>query len=656
MPREISYSSPYRTGGAPAGETITIFVRYDVGEFPEGLDSGDFAFYDSNGGRTANGILLPSYPDSVTADRLNNTYLLTYTTPSISGRIWFGRELEIYYRPPPARLEFHADKAFIVNDETIQVTVYFNYIAETTTLSSPSDIIVDEGTVSNLSGGRLIYTFDLTAPETGAGVIEMNVNGIEIIKRYFAYAPPPDEDLFIPAMKYPPPHLPAGDETLYVTEVMEGEREDKNDFTVLVGFEKNVNGLSEFAVTVEAVDDNGVAQPTSLQGFEGKHSVYELTARPPSVGGTGTIIINIAADAVEGGNAPKAFAVEYSDEISIPDWQTLFTTAETYCDIVSVSPDGIQLLHQSQIDYFDYEGIIDTEKVVALSEASDIVRVVKYDVDKYIGLSNATDATAHLFVEGAETWVSEGVFKRDTYNISDWAWTRDRRLIAIATPPDAPDFGILPTREVHQAIREGYDLGGVEFSDFSLDNGEIETFENWKGMVSIAHGDSKLFMATNETGTDVQNYIFVYDADNNLISGERIPIMGKAKSLFVSDGYLYRYDDTNTTKALMRFPLDALKKPEARKSIYPQLLRPGESIDLSQFIKHAEQIVFDVGFDKPEWLSIKEKVLTVAVDAMPNSTAYVRLRGINYVGDTEKDTFGFYIYVRDVQRPQWRRF
>ena len=659
MASEILYSSPYRNGTAPAGQPITISVRFDPRNYASGLDRGDFAFYDSNGARTANGILLASYPDDVVADPLNSRYLITYNTPSIAGKIWFnvgGRRIEINYQPPPARLEFHADKSFITNGETIQVTVYFNFVAETTTLTSPSDFDIDEGRISNVLGSGLIYTFDLTAPETGAGVIEMNIDGIDSIKRYFAYAPPPNDDLYIPSMKYPPPHLPPGDETLYVTEVAEDERDDKNDFSVLVGFEKNVNGLSEFAVTVEAVDTNGDAQATSLVGFEGEHSVYALTVRPPSVGGTGTLIINIAADAVEEGNPAKAFAVEYSDEISIPDWQTLFSTAETYCDIVSVLPDGIELLREGQIDFFDFEGILDTERGLVLPEDSGIVRVVKFDIDKYIGLSNAADATAHLFVQGAQTWVSEGVFKRDTYNISDWAWTRDRRLIVIATPPQAPDFGVLPTRLVHQAIREGYDLGDAVFSDFSLDDGGIETFENWKGMTSIAHGEGKLFVASNETGTDVQNYVSVYDADNTLISEQRIPITGKAKSLFVSDGYLYRYDDATTTKALMRFPLDALQVPQPRKSVYPQLLRPGESIDLSKLIKHAEQIVFDVGFDKPEWLSIKEKVLTVAEDAMPNATAYVRLRGLNANGDSGKDAFGFYIYVRDVQRPQWREF
>ena len=594
-------------------------------------------------------------------DTVANTYQLLYqnlrfneTThqyENSEGDEVFGTSsaLGVFYQPPPARLEIHADTAFLANGETTSVTIYWNYSAQTIT---QADVIVDEGTVTNLSGSGNVYTFDLTAPSTGAGVIEANIDGFDAIKRFFAYAPPPDLDLYVPSLKTTPPHLPAADETLYVTAVGVDDLDDKNDFTVIIPFDKNVNGLTESDIAVEAVDSNGDSQDVSIQDFEGQNSVYELTVRPPSVGGQGTVTISIPEDAVNEGNPNKGFAVEYSDDISIPEWEVLFTTTEIYLDIVSVSRDGVELLRTDQIDFFDFDGTINATKQVNLPNSSGIVRAVKYDIDKYIGLSNATDATAHLFVDGGEAWVSAGIWKCGIYSASDWAWTRDRRLIITATPPAGPNFCVLPTREVHQAIRENYDLNDAVFDDFSLNSGDIE--ESRDENVAIAHGDGKLFVASNETSG--QNYISVYDADNNLLSGQRIPIEGKAASLFFSDGYLYRYDDTSTSKVLMRFPLSALELPTAHKTVYPQLVRPGDEIDLNKILKYAEQITYDVGFDKPEWLSLESKKLKIADDVMSKSTAYVKLRGINYVGDTEKNTFGFYVYVQEVRRPQWRDF
>ena len=107
-----------------------------------------------------------------------------------------------------------------------------------------------------------------------------------------------------------------------------------------------------------------------------------------------------------------------------------------------------------------------------------------------------------------------------------------------------------------------------------------------------------------------QNYVWVYDAENNLIPNQRIPISAdttssttEIKSLFAKDGGLYRYD-TTVSQTLLQFPLDWLRLPEPKSEIYPILAAPGDSIDLSTLISHADTILFDVGFEKPSWLSI----------------------------------------------------
>ena len=244
--------------------------------------------------------------------------------------------------------------------------------------------------------------------------------------------------------------------------------------------------------------------------------------------------------------------------------------------------------------------------------------------------------------------------KLDTYNVSDWAWTRDRRILFVATPPDKIDIGVIPTHEVHHAIRTDYDLNDLVIQSITLSNGDIAYPEKYSAMASIAESEGKLYVATNETGSSVQNYLSVYDAENNILPAKRIPISGNTKALFVCDGCIYRYD--GTTKTLMRFSLDALRLPEPNNHIYPQIVLPGDEIPLLKLIKHADQVVFDVCFDKPDWLSIEDNVLKVSDDADPKLTAYVRGRGINRNGTSDFGACGFYVYVREVQTPVWKAF
>ena len=66
--------------------------------------------------------------------------------------------------------------------------------------------------------------------------------------------------------------------------------------------------------------------------------------------------------------------------------------------------------------------------------------------------------------------------------------------------------------------------------------------------------------------------------------------------------------------------------------------------------------LFDVGFDKPPWLSIEDNMLKVAGDVTLKSTAFVRPRGINTNGASELGVFGFYVYVRTYRTPEWKDF
>ena len=256
-----------------------------------------------------------------------------------------------------------------------------------------SDFEVNVGTISNFIANdhTYEYTIDVTAPETGAGVMVVSAEPFANVYENIIYAPQPTEDIVL-ASQLKRTHLnnPESD-TLYTREVTEDDLDDINDFQVLIGFDQNVSGLTEDKVVVRAVDDMGEAQDISIQHFEGKNSVYALTVRPPAVAGNGQILIAVPKNATNEGNPEKALTIPYSDEIIEPEWEELFETVETYNDIVSVSPEGIQLLRsernrESEINFFDFQGNINADKQITISTLSNsrsLMRIVRYDVDKY---------------------------------------------------------------------------------------------------------------------------------------------------------------------------------------------------------------------------------------------------------------------------------
>ena len=568
--------------------------------------------------------------------------------------------------PLPQDLTFDPEKAFLFNGET--TTVAFTVNLRNRSLHFVN-LSVTAGTLSNFRGSGPDYRVDVTAPVEGVGLIELQISGFttQLIEE-FLYAPRPTEDIVYVSKVHPLPELNRDDSVLVIKELTASDDDGLYDFKVLILFNQDVTGFTEDDITVRAIDANNDVVKASVVDFSGKGSVYEATIRVLSTGGEGTVVISVPLDAVDQGNPIKSLTLTYSDELVIPGWQDMFTTADTYNDIVSVSQDGIQLLREDYIDFFAFDGTLDSTRRVALPNTPVVTRVVNYDVDKYMGLSTVTnEAKAYLFVGGATDWESASVFTLATDRandpnteiiglaVNDWVWTQERRLFLASMPFQTQNarIGSVDALEIHSAIRERTDLNDVVFGMVSVDYGDLD-FDAWNGLISLAHAEGKLFVGSNETGTDEQNYIFVFDADAMLIAGQQIPITGRVKSLFAKDGYLYRYNDTE--KRVLRFALDRLRLPEPKKEIYPQLVRPGDEIDLLKLIRYARRVVFDVGFEKPPWLSIEDNKLKVAADATVKSTAYVRLRGINRNGASVAGSCGFYVYVRELRGPVWKDF
>ena len=96
-------------------------------------------------------------------------------------------------------------------------------------------------------------------------------------------------------------------------------------------------------------------------------------------------------------------------------------------------------------------------------------------------------------------------------------------------------------------------------------------------------------------------------------------------SLYYFRGMLYRY----STNGDLHFTDPSVwTLPTPIGAIYPQAVAPGERLDLFKFIHNATDVVFEVGFEKPDWLSIEgNRYLVISEDAPVGRAAYLQLRG-----------------------------
>ena len=97
-----------------------------------------------------------------------------------------------------------------------------------------------------------------------------------------------------------------------------------------------------------------------------------------------------------------------------------------------------------------------------------------------------------------------------------------------------------------------------------------------------------------------------------------------------------------------------MRPPVRRAVIYPIFINEGESLDLNDYCKGAVAWIWDVGYEKPSYLSLRGSRLTVAPNSITEETAVlVKVKGINYKGATDDDNFKFYTVIRKATAPVW---
>ena len=107
---------------------------------------------------------------------------------------------------------------------------------------------------------------------------------------------------------------------------------------------------------------------------------------------------------------------------------------------------------------------------------------------------------------------------------------------------------------------------------------------------------------------------------------------------------------------LSKVDLSTVQSPQPREIIYPMFVSAGERVDLWKLGKYFNDVVWAVGYEKADFVTIEEnRYLLIDENATPESTAYLRLLGLNQNGITEKDALNFYVYVKAPTLPNWKQ-
>ena len=450
--------------------------------------------------------------------------------------------------------------------------------------------------------------------------------------------------------------------TLYLTEVdLEADPPDpaeKNDVAVLFVFDANVTDFSLTYVVLTAEDDAGtdISDEVSFVGaLTGKGCVYGATVRFPGSGGAGQVTVTVPEDIVTEGNPKTVVTVEYSDDFPKSEWNRLFNAdydlddpdTQTYDQIVSIDSEHIYLRKARNIHVYDWKGtrVEGRDTTVAPSSIQNTV-TLRLDAETFLTASNQK---LTLYKDGRSVWESADILPK-TSNRS-WTLTEDGRLLVVQTA--TTQITELPIETVHVGIIEDTDLENTPLASVSLSDGKHDALDDELTWYLASDLDT-VFIEERTTG---DHYIYVYDDKYELMPSRRIPMPSELityapLSLFYFRGLLFRYD---THGDLQYLDVSVWALPQPIGAIYPQEVAPGERLDLFKFMHNATDVVFDVGSEKPDWLSIAgNRYLVISEDAPIGGAGYVQLRGINSVGGSLQNACGFYVSVTGVAVPVWK--
>ena len=423
------------------------------------------------------------------------------------------------------------------------------------------------------------------------------------------------------------------------------DKEDQNDFPVLFLFSENGTGLTEAGITLSA--------GASLVALEGDGVTWQATIRPPVT--SGIVTVTVVANAVNEGNAETSKDIRVTKFFPDVDAQAptlLFNHGLSYSFYrgSGISGRGIACsgphiiigsggarggsVERNYIDFFTYNGTHQTAKTIT-SDASNQNRVAAID------FFNDTLLYQHSRL-GATGW---GRFNLETLDYQREPTGSARNIahtrlgVAVATTDSVViqpyDFDAeTVTHDIDFPMRANIDAAAHQndlLYVFSSGSSYSDSFPGSRyNLAAITSDDAIELIASLNIVQSSSNSVF--------------------RDIAIFRDTLYLLDSAGV------WTLDIRKyRPVAKRTkttIYPVFASEGDTIDLTQFSPDAERFTFDVGFDKPSYLSINaSNELEIGSGA---ETIFVKLKAINRIDATETDSFGFYLIIRRAQSPVWR--
>lgn len=445
---------------------------------------------------------------------------------------------------------------------------------------------------------------------------------------------------------HPLPHAAALEGEIVLRPPAENDPESLNDLRFLIVGSDN-SKLTEAQIRL--------SEDATLVSIEGKGVCFSIVVRPPVPPEDDNKFESELTISVVEAETPfsKTQVASFKTQVALPiaAWQHVLRLPETYTDIVTINTKGVQVLKDNTLDTFGFSG--KKKESITLSEAN-INLATPYVPEKYLCLERSQHKLYLMNATGGFDWHSEDEFFRiddDIKSLVAMAIDTHGRLI-VASKQKPVKIASLDMATLHRKIQAGQDLRDVSFDAFTLENENVEVAEKAEldGSIRIAWGIERLFIIPNASHECIFSYL-----DSTLQPTETIvlPDTETTTDIFIYDGHLYRL---NASNVLSKVDLSTVRGPQPREIIYPMFVSAGERVDLWKLGKYFNDVVWAVGYEKAGFVTIEEnRYLLIDENATPESTAYLRLLGLNQNGITEKDALNFYVYVKAPTLPNWKQ-
>ena len=445
--------------------------------------------------------------------------------------------------------------------------------------------------------------------------------------------------------------IPIGSQYIQNINPDNDDPEDRNDFKILLIFDSNVTGLTTAGFTLSFASGTYTASVIELTG---ENSVWMATIRPPQahsgspnylLATSAVLTVTLAADAVtEGLTGTLSTTIRISRSFPDTDAQALTKV----CDL----PSG-----------YIYYGIAVQKDAFLITNTHANGSLVRY--------SRAGTLIETLDTNAANYQNKISLFN-DTLLVSDTYSRRihlDRNFSFDSLPFYRFSRFLIPTSRGILGYHSGASVNFVALLPFakvaSTDSDDLIDVEMTQNYLAACTANDVIFFKTNRnlfvtrlTGppeTSSIQLIHLRDLNVNMIGTSVVDIDIFGETLYaINDGS----NEIFTLDITHYLPV----QDKTKFTIYPVFAGTGDTIDLTPYSPNAKRITFDVGFDKPSWLSINaNNQLTIGNTAAVFGTGtktvqpcLVKLKAFNYLDSTETGSFQFYLVVMKTVAPTWK--